>query len=73
MIGAATTMTEETFYTIKEIADLLRVHPRTVRKMIAEGEIEAIKVRDEYRIRHSALDAFIRKGRSLLPEDEDKS
>lgn len=54
-------MTEEKFYTVKEIANLLRIHPRTVRKMIAEGELEAIKVRDEYRIRQSALDALMQR------------
>lgn len=71
-MGAAS-MTEETFYTIREIADVLRINPRTVRKMIAEGQIEAIKVRDEYRIRQSALNAFIRKGRKLQNEENQEA
>ncbi len=58
---SAVAMTEEKFYTVKEVAAYLRVHPRTVRKMILDGEIQAIKVRDEYRIRPSALDDYIQK------------
>jgi excisionase family DNA binding protein len=57
----ARAMTEEKFYTIKEIADLLKVHPRTVRKMIHAKEIDAIRVRDEYRITESALEEYIRR------------
>jgi len=66
-------MTEETFYTIKEIADRLRVNPRTVRKMIAEGEIEAIKVRDEYRISQGALDDFMRRKQIKPRNDGDEA
>jgi excisionase family DNA binding protein len=55
------TMTEEKIYTVKEIAAILRINPRTVRRMIALGELEAIKIRDEFRIRQSALDAVLQK------------
>ena len=54
-------MTEEKIYTVKEIAAILRINPRTVRRMIVLGELEAIKIRDEYRIRQSALDAVLQK------------
>jgi len=54
-------MTEEKFYTVKEVAEYLRVHPRTIRKMILDGQVQAIKVRDEYRIRQSALEDYIQK------------
>jgi excisionase family DNA binding protein len=54
------TMTEK-IYTVREVAEFLRVTPRTVWKMISEGELEAFKVRGDYRINQSALDALMRK------------
>ena len=53
-------MTEK-IYTAKEVADILRLSPRTVRKMIAEGELPAFKVRDEWRVRQRDIDTFIAK------------
>lgn len=52
-------MTDEQFYTVREVAEKLKVHPRTVQRMIAAREIKAIKVRDTYRIAESALDAYV--------------
>ena len=53
-------MTEEKVYTVKEVAAILRVKPKTVRRMIALGELEAFRVRDEYRITEHALEAIMR-------------
>ncbi len=64
---SALSMTEEQVYTVEEIAAILRVTPRTVRTMIAKGEIEAFKVRSEYRIRQSALDRLMRKNQGEQP------
>jgi excisionase family DNA binding protein len=58
---SAPTMTDEKIYTVKEVAAILRVAPKTVRKMIAAGEIRAFSVRDEYRIKQSALDAVMQE------------
>jgi excisionase family DNA binding protein len=60
-------MTEEKIYTVPEVATILRVDPRTVRSMIADGDLEAFKVRTEYRIRQSALDALMKR----TPRKED--
>lgn len=54
-------MTDEKIYTVKEVAAILRVAPKTVRKMIAEGELAAFRLRDEWRIKQSALDAVTRQ------------
>jgi excisionase family DNA binding protein len=54
-------MTDEKLYTVNEVAGMLRIGHRTVRRMIAEGEIAAFKVRDEYRIRQSTIEAYIEK------------
>ena len=58
---SALNMVEERYYTVKEVADALRFNPRTVRKMIAEGELPAFKVRDEWRVRQRDIDTFIAK------------
>lgn len=55
---SALVMTDQ-LYTVKEIADILKLKPRTVRTMIAQGEIKAIRVRDEWRIKQSALDTYL--------------
>jgi len=54
-------MTEERIYTVREVAERLRVHPKTVRKLIARGELMSFKVLGEYRIKQGALDQFMRE------------
>ncbi len=48
--------------TIRQAAELIGVHPSTVRRMVARGEIEAIRVPGKHRItripRASLNDAF---------------
>jgi len=46
------------FYTIKEFAELLRVHPNTVRKMIRENRLHPINVGTSNKAKH------------LIPEDD---
>ena len=58
---SALTMAQEKIYTVKEIAEILRTTKRTVWKLVRDGEIEAFKVRDEYRITQRALEAFIER------------
>jgi len=43
----------------KEIADLLGVDGRTVTKLIETGQLRAIKVAGQYRIKKEWLDAYI--------------
>lgn len=46
-------ITKETkeFYSIQEVADLLQVHPETVRVYIRQGKIKAVKMNQRlYRI-----------------------
>jgi excisionase family DNA binding protein len=40
---------------IKEAAEVLRVHPRTVKTMIRRNELPAFKVRSQWRLRESEL------------------
>lgn len=48
-------MTDKTYYTISEAADLLAIHPMTVRRMIRRGEIAFVKVGSHYRISADAI------------------
>lgn len=47
---------ERGFYTINEVATLLKFHHQTVRKMIREGELQAKKIGKEWRIKGADLD-----------------
>lgn len=57
---SAQSMTEERIWTVAEVAKWLGVHPKTVRKMIRDGQLDAFTVLSEYRIRQSALDKLMR-------------
>ena len=56
---SAGAMLEEKIYTVKEVAALLRIAPKTVRRMIVLGELPAFKVRNEFRIREHDLKALM--------------
>ncbi len=48
--------------TVAEVADLLRVSNMTVYRLIKGGELAAIRVGKNYRIRQDDLDAYLRAG-----------
>lgn len=52
------------YFTINEIADILRVSPPTVRKLIAEGKIVAVRVGGQSRISVEDFNEFLLRGRS---------
>ena len=56
-------MTSDPFLTVDEVAQLLNVHPDTVRRWIRAGEINALSLGGPagYRILQSELDRFIRE------------
>jgi putative molybdopterin biosynthesis protein len=54
-------MSEQRFYTIEEVAKLLRVNERTVRKLIDSGELHATRVGRQYRISQEQLDDYLRR------------
>lgn len=51
---------------ITEAAEKLRVHPRTIYELIADGELTAIRIRGRRSrvIRRTALDAYLARGRT---------
>lgn len=52
------------YYTVEEVAKTLRVSPPTVRKLIREGQLKAVRVGVQIRIPKEELDRFL-KNQSL--------
>ncbi|MGE4506949.1 MAG: helix-turn-helix domain-containing protein [Desulfovibrionaceae bacterium] len=51
-----------TLYTVNEVADTLRVHPRTAYRLITKGDIRAIRIGSQWRVPEEALLEFIESG-----------
>jgi len=49
------------FLTLREAAEVLRLHPRTVREYIRRGEIQGRLIGRRWRIRRKDLDSFFEK------------
>lgn len=55
------------FYTVEEVASLLKVHPNTVRGWIRQGKLNAIKVNTLTRIREADLETFMKPFKENQP------
>lgn len=58
-IGNVTNPEAGTLYTVDEVAARLRVHPKTVRRLIARLELQSVRVGRTVRVRSGALDAYL--------------
>ena len=45
--------------TLEEVAEILRVSVQTVRRLINDGELKAIKVRGQLRVKQTDLDDYL--------------
>jgi len=54
-----TNMTDEQYYTIEEVAKMLKVAYLTVYRWIQSGKLVAFKAGKQYRIKKEDLDSFI--------------
>ncbi len=54
---------EEKFYSIQEIAQILKVTYLTVYRWIRAGNLKAFQVQKQYRIKESDLNKFVEQGR----------
>lgn len=54
-------MTENKFYTILEVAEILRVHRRTVYTYLKNGDLKAFKPGKEWRVTPEDLEDFIKR------------
>lgn len=53
---------EESFLTVAEVAELLRLNPQTVRNWIDAGSLPAVRVGRRVRIKRSDLDRILESG-----------
>jgi len=53
--------------TVKEVADLLKLHQTTVYKMIKSGELPAFKIGSDWRFHRSQIAEWL-KSRTQKPE-----
>ena len=62
----------ETIYTVQEVADIMKVEPRTIKKWLTAGSLKGFKLSDsprsEWRITGEQLQNFI-KQRMEKPTD----
>ena len=56
-----------TLYSVRHVADQLGVHPETVRRLIHDGRLQAIRIGRVLRIDSSELDGFLARQR-VKPE-----
>ncbi|MDD4953110.1 MAG: helix-turn-helix domain-containing protein [Desulfovibrionaceae bacterium] len=49
-------------YTVREVAEALRVHSRTAYRLITQGDIKAIKIGSQWRVPERALMDYIESG-----------
>ena len=57
--GAARSPRPAFFFTVEEVAELLRVDPVTIYRAIRAGEFPAVKVRKRYVVPQRALDLLV--------------
>ncbi len=57
---ASTKLEDDRLLTIKEVAEYLRLDPKTVRRRIKDGELAAHKVGRQWRIAESDLKKYLR-------------
>jgi len=56
--------------TVEEAADVLRVHPNTIRSLIKAGDLPARKVGVGWRISHKAVERWLEEGKPTKDEAE---
>ncbi|HYD10515.1 MAG TPA: helix-turn-helix domain-containing protein [Acidimicrobiales bacterium] len=56
--------TDETFLTVQEVADLMRVSTMTVYRLIKAGELRATRVGRSFRLRGVEVEAYLERGQT---------
>jgi excisionase family DNA binding protein len=54
-------------YSVRQVADQLGVHPETIRRLIHDGRLEAVRIGRVLRIESGELDGFLARQR-VKPE-----
>jgi len=53
-------------YTVEEVAEALKIHPYTVRRLCREGKMPCFKIGGQWRFSMSEIQEWINKGRKKL-------
>ncbi len=61
-------MTEK-YYTVEQISQLLKIHPKTLQRYIREGKLRAGKVGKSWRISGHDLSVFLEKEKGVQPQE----
>ncbi|MBE6068375.1 MAG: helix-turn-helix domain-containing protein [Clostridium lundense] len=61
---------EDKFYTIDQVAELLGMHHKTIRKFITEGKLEASKVGKQWRTSGHDLSIFMEKNSGKISNEK---
>jgi len=54
-------------YSVRQVADQLGVHPETVRRLIHDGRLDAVRIGRVLRVHSAALEGFLARQR-VKPE-----
>jgi len=60
---------EREFYTVKELAELLRVTPMTIYRLISRGEIPVHNIGGSKRLSRPDVEAYLRRVRTIVADD----
>ena len=53
----------ESLYSVREVAGQLGVHPETIRRLIHDGRLDAVRVGRVLRVHKGAVDSFLARQR----------
>jgi excisionase family DNA binding protein len=65
LVRIVSSMNEEpsALVSVREVADQLGVHPETIRRLIHDGRLDAVRVGRVLRVHRAALDTFLARQR----------
>lgn len=64
---------DEKWYSVEQVADMLRLHPKTLRRYITEGKLRASKLGKQYRISGHDLSVFVEQRDLTAPEAQSET
>jgi excisionase family DNA binding protein len=53
----------ETLYSVRQVADTLGVHPETIRRLIHDGRLDAVRIGRVLRVEANSLAGFVARQR----------
>ena len=59
----------DSLYSVREVAGQLGVHPETIRRLIHDGRLDAVRVGRVLRVHSHAVESFLARQRIKPPRD----